>query len=219
MLGGIAAVLVIAILAFVVLSGGGGGGKQAATLKASTAVDLKVGDAKVEGVNFSKVVTISDDAKNKILAGLGTYVENAIVQPLRTGKADDTKLVTTFDAAGAAKVPADRAILTDEGLPKAVGEIKVTTPPVALTGLSDFDGNLILVSAAVDFHVTSRAEKGTTKIRRAGTFVFAPDPGGDWKITAWTIGVIRNGVGVSTVTTTPGAPTTTATPTTKAPGT
>jgi hypothetical protein len=219
MIGGIAAVLVIAILAFVVLSGGGGGGKDAPTFKASTAVDLKVGDAKVEGVNFTKAVTISDDAKNKILAGLGTYVENAIVEPLRKGKANDTKLVTTFDAAAAAKVPTDRATLTDEGLPKAVGEIKVTTPPVALTGLSDFDGNLILVSAVVDLQITSRAEKGTTKIHRFGTFVFAPDPGGDWKITAWTIVVTREGVGVPTATTTPGTPTTAATPTTKAPGT
>jgi hypothetical protein len=210
---------VIAILAFVVLSGGGGGGKDAPTFKASTAVDLKVGASKVEGVNFSKAVELSADAQNKILSTLGTYVENAIVEPLRKGKADNTALLTSFDAAAAPKVPTDRAILTDEGLPKAVGEIKVTTPPVALTGLSDFDGNIILVSAAVDFHVTSRAEKGTTKIRRAGTFVFAPDPSGEWKITGWTIGVIRNGAGVSTATTVPATPTTAATPTTKAPGT
>jgi hypothetical protein len=210
---------VIAIVAFVALSGGGGGGKEAPKFKASTVVDLKVGESKVEGVNFSKAVTISDDAKNKILAALDTYVANAIVEPLRKGKADDAKLVTTFDAAAAAKVPADRAALTDEGLPTAVGKITVTTPPVALTGLADFDGNLILVSAAVDLHVTSRAEKGTTTIRRVASFVFAPDAGGDWKITAWTVGVTRAGFGVAVPPTAPGTPTTAATPTTKAPGT
>ena len=216
LIGGVAAVLVIAILGFVVLSGGGGG-KDAPTFKASTAVDLKVGATKVEGVNFSKAVEISADAQNKILSALGTYVENAIVEPLRKGKAVDTALVASFDAAAAPKVTgADRAILTDEGLPKAVGEIKVTTPPVRADRAlrlrrqhhpRERRSRLPRHVSRREGHHEDPAHRARSCSRRTRAAPGRSPPGRSASI--------RNGVGVSTATTTP-----TATPTTtKAPGT
>jgi hypothetical protein len=103
-------------------------------------------------------------------------------------------------------------LLFDEGQPKAVGEIDITTPPVAFTALVDRDGNFVLVSANVDLKVKARAAKGTVTVQRTGSFVFAPDPSGVWKITGWTFSVTRGGTAVPTTTTAPADPTATSTP-------
>ncbi len=138
------------------------------------------------------------EVPGQVLAVLGTYVEDGIVAPLRKGKADDAALATVFDqAAVAALVGDERAIVLDEGLPKAVGKVRVTTPPVPLTVLLDKDGNTIAVTAGVQLAVTARAEKGNVQINRTGSFVFAPDEVAGWKITGWTLSTDRGGPGVT----------------------
>jgi hypothetical protein len=189
--GVVIAVLVIAGGAFALTSGGGG--KSGPEFKASTAVDLKAGDTKVEFLGFSGPA-FPPEVRDQVLSSLGTYVEDGIVKALRTGKADDAGLDTVFDAAATARLTGpERATLLDEGLPKAVGEISVTTPAVAMTALADKGDALVLISASVDFKVKARAEKGTITIQRTGSFVFAPDEGGAWKITGWTLSVTRGG--------------------------
>jgi len=209
---GAGALVIVLIVVAVVALGGGGGGKSGPEFKASTNVDLTVGEVKVFGVNPLKQIEFPPAIRDAVLSTLGTYVDNGIVNPLRKGKADNAALLTAFDAAAAPRLDGpDRAILVDEGLPKAVGAIKVTTPPVIMDALADRDGNIVLVTANVDLQVSSRAEKGTVKIRRLGSFVFAADANGAWKISGWTLSVTRTGPGVAT------APTT-APPATAAPG-
>jgi hypothetical protein len=180
----------------------GGGGKSGPQFKASTNVHLTVGTTKVESTGAP--VQLGTDVSNQVLSTLGTYVDQAIVTPLRKG-VPGAALTKPFDAAAAAKLTSpgpDRAVLVDEHLPKAVGKITVSTPPVALTGLAGNDGKVILVTAAVNFTITARAANGTVRITRVGSFVFAQDQTGAWKIDAWTIHVQRAGPGV------PAAPTT-----------
>jgi hypothetical protein len=136
-----------------------------------------------------------------------------MVVPLRKGKAVDAKLATIFDQAAIARLAGtDRTLLLDEGLPKAVGRIDVTTPPVAMTGLADSEGKLLLVTATIDLAVEARAKRGVMTIQRTGSLVFIQQGDGSWLITGWTLHVERGGPGVAT------APTTVPTTATTVPG-
>ena len=179
--------------------------------EASTSVDLTAGETKVESVGAP--VEFPAELRDQLLSSIGTYVDNAIVKPLRAGKADDAALTALFDQAAAARLAGpDRAILTDEGLPKAVGKIRITTPPVALTGLAAADGKILLATASLDLQISARARKGVVDIHRAGTLVFALDLTGAWKVAGWTLTVERVGPGVTTTTTVAPTPTTVVAP-------
>lgn len=203
------AAVAIAGGAFAVLSGGGDSGPE---FKASTSVDLQAGETKVETVGLVGP-QLPTEVRDQMLSTIGTYVDGGIVKALRTGKADDAELAAIFDAGATAQLAGDaRALLYDEGQPKAVGKVAITTPPVAFTALVDRDGNFTLVSANLDLDVKARAEKGTVTVKRTGSFVFAPDPSGVWKITGWTFAVTRGGTALPTTTTAPADPTATSTP-------
>jgi hypothetical protein len=207
---GLAVLAVIIIAAAVFFVTKKDSGPSAPTFKASTAVDLQPGAVAVDAVG--NPVPLPDDAKNQILQTLGQYVDAGIVAPLRTGKAKDADLAKIFDTAAAAKLTGtDRAIVLDEGLPKAVGKITVTTPAVPLTALADTDGKIPLVTAGVQFAVKAQAEKGNVEITRVGTFVFAPDATGAWKITGWTLSTDRGGTAIPTTPTSSASATTTTT--------
>jgi hypothetical protein len=191
----VGAVLVVLVLAgsALALASGGGGGSAGPEFKASTAVDLQAGETNVEFLGFT-APAFPSGVRDQILSSIGTYVEDGVVKPLRKGKADDAGLATVFDDAAVARLTGpERAILIDEGLPKAVGKVTVTTPAVAMTALADKGDALVLISASVDFKVKAQAEKGAVTIQRTGSFVFAPDQNGTWKITGWTLNVTRGG--------------------------
>jgi hypothetical protein len=201
-------VLVGAAVTVVVASGGSSDGPQ---FKASTSIKLKVGTTTLEQLVLLKPAQkVLNGVRDQILSSIGTYVDNAIVNPLRSGAADDTALAALFDQAALARLTAgDRSILVDEGLPKAIGKIDVTTPPVAMSELVDATAKVSLVTATVDLKVNAQTKQGVVKIERSGTFVFALDANGAWKITGWTLHVDRTGPGVSLPTTTAPAPDTT----------
>lgn len=170
--------------------------KSGPDFKASTAVDLQPGEATVAAVG--NPIEFPTDVRDAALATLGNYVETGIVEPLRKSKVDDAALAKVFDEAAIARlVGAERAIVFDEGLPKAVGKVAVTTPPVPLTALADRDGKVVLVTVGVQFAVNARAAKGVVQINRTGSFVLAPDGTGAWKITGWTLTTDRGGPGVA----------------------
>ncbi|CAB5034460.1 unannotated protein [freshwater metagenome] len=129
-----------------------------------------------------------------------------MVTPLRKGKPASAALANMFDAPALARLSGpDRTVVLDEGLPRAVGKIDVSSPPIPLTGLADASGNTILVSADVKLTAKARTEKGVIGVTRVGTFVLAPDTSGIWKITGWTLTTDRRGPGTSVAPTTTGA--------------
>ena len=209
---GAGAAVLVAIVVAVLVLGGGDSGKSGPEFEESTAVDVKVGNQKVYGINPLQPIEFPADVRDQIVAAVGAYVDNAIVNPLRTAKVDEAALASTFDAAAAARLAGpERTILVDEGLPKAVGAIKVTTPPVVLNALADREAKLAIVTANFDLTASARAEAGTVKTRRTGSFIFSPDQAGLWKISGWTISVTRTGPGV-TPDTTAATPTSAPTP-------
>lgn len=195
----ILAVVVIAGAAFLVLRSDSTG-NAGPELRASTSVDLQPGDLTVDSVGAP--VEFPTDVRDLVLSTLGAYVDHGIVNPLRKGSAVEADLATVFDAAALARLAGtDRALLLDEGFPKAVGKVKVATPPVAMTALADADGKVVLVSANVALSVNAQTKKGRLEILRSGSLVFAPDVGGAWKITGWTMGSERGGPALGPTTT------------------
>ena len=173
-------------------------------LRASTSVDLQPGELTVAAVG--NPAEFPTDVRDLVLSTLGAYVDHGVVNPLRNKTADEAMLATVFDPGALARLAGtDRALVLDEGLPKAAGKVSVTTPPVAMTALEDGDGKVVLVSASIGLTVEAQTKKGRLEILRSGTLVFAPDDTGAWKITGWTLATERGGkaLGPTTSTTTP----------------
>lgn len=179
-------------------------GSTGPTYSASESVNLAAGPTTLHTVSFAGG-TFSPDVSAAIMTTLGEYAESAMVTPLRKGKPASAALANVFDAPALARLSGpDRAVVLDEGLPRAVGKIGVSSPPIPLTGLADASGNTILVSADVKLTAKARTEKGVIGVTRAGTFVLAPDASGIWKITGWTLTTDRRGPGTSVAPTTTG---------------
>ena len=99
--------------------------------------------------------------------------------------------------------------MLEEGLPKVTGDITIVGKPVGFVGLGDQSGNLVLVTASVQFTVdgTISGVKAPLHIEQHGDLVLAPDASGAWKVTAYQMAVTRSGGGIDT--TTSSTPTTT----------
>jgi hypothetical protein len=148
------------------------------------------------------------EVASAVMSSLTSYLDAATVKPLRKGKpVDDTALGASLALPVVARLAGtDRAVLLDEGLPKSVSNIKVKATPVALTGLADGGGNVVVVTANVDTKTTTKTKKGKLTISRSGELVFEPENGA-WKITGYSLNVDRVGKGIEpTATTAPTAP-------------
>ena len=177
-------------------------GSTGPTYSASESVNLAAGPTAMNTVSFAGG-TFSPDVSAAVMTTLGEYAESAMVTPLRKGKPASAALANVFDAPALARLSGpDRTVVLDEGLPRAVGKIDVSSPPIPLTGLADASGNTILVSADVKLTAKARTEKGVFGVTRVGTFVLAPDASGIWKITGWTLATDRRGPGTSVAPTT-----------------
>jgi hypothetical protein len=148
---------------------------------------------------------VSPEQAQQVLDVLTTYVKDATVQPLRSGKPATADLAKVFDATTRAPATtSDRGVVFDEGLPKVTGDLDVVSFPVTMVGLGDQSGKLTLVSAAMVVDV-----KGQTAIKgdplhivRRADLVLAPDGFGGWTVTSYDMLVARDGAGLSPTTTT-----------------
>lgn len=189
----------------------GSGQSAGAARSPKPVVKMPVGEMTVYRTG-SNPQNLPDDVRDKVMATLTSYVNAATVTPLQKGTANPTALAASLGAATTARLAGpDRAVLLDEGLPRATSKIVVTTAPVALTGLADQQGNIVVVAAKLDATTNTKTAKGKLTITRAGEIVLAP-AADTWKIDGYTLTVDRTGKGLgaagSTTTTTvvPAAP-------------
>ena len=206
---GVAVVVIIAavVVGVLVFAGGGGDsgdddGGDASRPVANTNVTLELGEVTADSAG--PPVTVGPEVTDGVIDLVGRYLEVATVEPLRKA-APAGDLSGVFDAAALARVNGpDRAALVDEGAPEVTGDLDVVAKPVAVTGLGDQSGNLVLVTATLDLDVTgATAAKGPPlHILRSGYFVLTPDPAGVWKVSAYGITVGREGGGIDATTTT-----------------
>ena len=121
----------------------------------------------------------------QVLGTIRTYVDTAVIKPLRSGKpAGD--LSSVFDAGTLARATGvDRSVMLEEGLPKVTGDIVVTGKPVSFVGLGDQGGNLVLVTAVgavtVDGTISGSRRRSTSS--KAATSCSRPTQSGAWKVT------------------------------------
>jgi hypothetical protein len=209
---GAVVLVAVALIAVGVVVVSGGGGKDTPELDKSTSVQLTLGELLVESVNPFNA-TFPTDASDAALAVVEAYVHEATVLPLRNGAVTQTALPELFDDAAVTYLATatDRAVLFDEGLPKAVGKVTVEGVPVALTVLLDNNKAPKLLTATLDLEIEAQSKTGLMTVHRTGSLVLSPQLDGSWKITAWTLHVERAGPGV-TPTPTDATTTTTVTP-------
>ena len=212
--GVVAAVLLLGVgAAFALGVFSGGGGDKAAPV-ASTNVDLQPGEVQVfwPGLGFEGAHA-APDLPDQVMSVIGEYVDQGIVPGLRTGRVKDADLSTAFDPAALAKLAGDdRAVLLDEGLPKAVGKLTITsTAPTDFAVLNDAQGASLVVTAALDLDIRVRSAKGPYDITRTGEFELVPNGSGGWVITGWDLDVSRTGKGLPAAQQTPTTAATTTT--------
>jgi hypothetical protein len=198
------ALLVVALMAVAVvaLSGGSSSSKSAARAKPGTATDINISAGDVSAASAGVAATVTPGQAQALINQIRDYVDTATVQPLRTGKpAGD--LSGVFDAGTLARVTGpDRAVMTDEGLPKVTGNLTVSSAPVPLVALADQQGNLLLVAANLQLTVDGQVGRHeAVHVTRTGDLVLAPDGTGNWKVTSYSMTVNRSGAGVDPPTT------------------
>jgi hypothetical protein len=184
-------------LVLVVVAGcsGGGGDKAKAQTPHTIAGDVTVTSGAVTVSSAGPPVALDDAVRNQMLDTVKRYIEAATIAPLRTGKAanDVPPLLTT--AAAARVAGPDRAVVVDEGFPRATADITATAVPVPITVLVDQSGTLVLATTGLDVTVATRTAPGPVAIHRVGSLTLAPDSG-SWKVAGFDLGVTRTGKGV-----------------------
>jgi hypothetical protein len=191
-----------AVIGAVALAFAGFGTPAGAARSPRPVVQMPVGELTVYRTGANPQA-LPDDVRDKVMAALASYVKVATVKALQKGTADPTALAALLGPGAAARLTGpDRGVLLDEGLPRATSKIVVTGAPVALTGLADGQGNVVVVTAKLDATTKTRTTKGKLTITRAGEIVFAPE-GDTWKIDGYDLTVDRSGKGLGAVATTP----------------
>ena len=197
--------VLIAAIVVGVLAAGGGGNDNATKTTTSDAgpgvtLTLEAGDIATDSAG--PTTAFSPAQAQQVMATIRTYLDGAVIKPLRSGEpAGDLSAV--FDAGTLARVTGiDRGVMLEEGLPKVTGDIAIVGKPVNFVGLGDQSGNLVLVTASVQFTVdgTIVGIKAPLHIDQHGDLVLAPDASGAWKVTSYRMAVTRSGGGIDTTT-------------------
>jgi hypothetical protein len=203
----VVAVLMVALGASLALAGCSGGDDEKAaptttTAPPKTTFDIPLGEVSADSAGAP--VTISGDQSQRVLDALTTYVKGATIQPLRSGKPATADFGVIFDASTlASATTTDRGILLDEGLPQVTGDLTVTSQPVNLLGLGDQSGNLTLVTTSLVVDASGATKvKGAAPVHvvRLADFTLQPGGFGSWKITAYNVTVVREGIDLATTT-------------------
>ena len=203
--GGVVVVAIIAVVVALVAGGGddkGTSAGEATTAVPNTNVSLQLGDVSADSAG--PPAQLAPEQSAAILKLVGDYLTAATVDPLRSAKpAGD--LSGLFAAGALARVTGpDRAVVLDEGLPKVTGDLNITAQPVAVVGLADQGGGIVLATVAIDLDIqgVTTVKGDPLRILRKGDLVLGPDGSGGWKITAFNIAVARTGAGLDPTTTT-----------------
>jgi hypothetical protein len=187
-------------------SSGGSGKAGSSTTTRPTDARVKVTPLLVTVASAGPPAQLPDADKAAVFAAVGSYVQDASVDPLE-GKATPD-LASHFAAAAAPALQGtERDALTDTDVPRSTGRVTATLKPVNLHALADSTGAIDLVGATLDLTVQAPAAKGPITIHRTGELMFTRDAG-TWKILSFKLAVTRDGAGLGaeTSTTTKAAP-------------
>jgi hypothetical protein len=161
-----------------------GGKAQGATAEKGsigTAAPLKLGAVNLEAVGAPPAVDKKMQAT--LLAGAQTYVDNAVYEPLTSGKVG-AKYGELFEPAlRQAATVTDAPAMTETNVGK-VEEYTATSTPVKVSGLADGLGGILYLSTNFDVNVKATTEAGPLTIARTVELTWAPNSKG-WSVTAY----------------------------------
>jgi len=185
--------LVAALVVFLLQRGGGGG--DSGTVKKTISGDVQLTLGGVQNANAGASTTLGDDIANQIMTALAQYVDQGLVEPVKTGK-PATDLSGLFDAGTQAAIQGpDKDVLFESGRPDRTGDFTPAATPVIITALSDGGGQFVLASAGFQYSAQVGVEGGTLATTRQIALTFTPE-NGQWKITGYDVTVDRQGAQV-----------------------
>ncbi len=139
-------------------------------------------------------VPLPDAARTQILAAIQAYTDKGIVASLLSAKTPDISNI--FEPAVFTKLePAELDILLDGAIGTAT-TVTGKTLTASITSLADQSGTFVLASVDIAIELSAVVKTKQVELKRSGSFVFAPDPTGNWKITGFDLTVHRAGPGL-----------------------
>ena len=195
-----ASIVVVAVVAVLLANAAGHSSRprpRASTPSTSSppsALRLVLGPLHMQNVGPPATVPLA--VRHTLLATAQSYVDDAILTPLKTGRVDDG-YERMFDGGvqADAKGP-DRAVLTEAATGVARGAVRATASPVVLDGLGDPSGKPALIAATFVLTVRAPLARGPLTVQRLTELTFA-DYFGHWLVTAYNVGVRRT-IGATT---------------------
>jgi hypothetical protein len=171
---------------------GGGSAKKAHKTETQTVVipgtnvQLRLASTVVD--TAGPAVTLDKATTNALMAQTRQYVNDAIIQPMLTGKptAGYAALFSPTVSAAATKSN-DRLALTDESVGKVSGNVKGLLSHVALTALADTNGAILYVASNFDLDLSVKVQSTPVAIKRHTELTFDKSPNGKWYITAYRV--------------------------------
>jgi hypothetical protein len=185
--------LLVAALVFFLLRGGDDDESAPSKQSVSGNVQLVLGG--INNANAGAPATLSDDAANQIMHLVGVYVDRGLVVPAKENEPPQN-VAELFDAGTQAAIQGpDKDVLFESGQPERTGDFKPAAEPVLITALSNGNGEFVLATAGFTYGSEVGVKGGTLKTVRTIALTVAPE-GGQWKITGYDVGVIREGAEV-----------------------
>jgi hypothetical protein len=194
------AVAAVCVVALVACSGGDDDEKPAANTKASSQ-KVNVPGAHVElrlkaiDVQSAGPATILDDkTKLAVMTQARSYVEEAIVRPLLSGKKVRHQYTLLFgpSLSGAVTRNPDRGALTDESVGKVKGDLNAPASSVGMHALVDPNGGVQYIATNFKLRLRSKIGSAPLTILRTTELTFEKSPKGKWLVTAYRVVATRN---------------------------
>jgi hypothetical protein len=196
---------VLGVLAAASCSGGDDSPERTDRPAPKGALELDAGQTTVHGV--APDATLDARTTEAVVAAVNRYVDVAVVEPLLTGDPAerlDALFAPTVSARVATGGP-DRAVLADDGLPRAVAARESSAPPITIDALTAVDGSPLLVAARFRVEVSTRTDAGPLVVARRAELTFEAAPDGTWLVSAYRVVARRDVAGAGTTTTTAAA--------------
>ena len=139
----------------------------------------------------STVPPFPADLRESVTAALNAYLGTAVVDPFLTGQ-PASRLEAAFTAAAVGRLAApgpERSAALEEGAPLA-GKVHQDRANANLTALAGPNGEIVLVTAAIDVGHTVDTGDSQVDVSRTGELVLVAE-GGAWRIDAFDLRTAR----------------------------
>ena len=168
------------------------------TRKEATTTSTTMADAEVALTRGAAVVAsaggdiaLDEATQAAVVTAAQQYVDSAIISPLNGGTVA-AEYDALFDTAVQANaIGADRAVLTDEGIPVPTETPAITATPVAIDALAGGDGTLALLATSFSVTVDAETASGPVAVRRTIELTYAKT-NEIWLVTAYRVSVERD---------------------------